>query len=358
MSPEALYRLSEDPLKQGERALDKIRRLAFIATFFPIPIVSMSVIGFFWFQPHWYMDPFMVLLLGVFTIGQTLIFTQLRGVIKGVKNTAKVILVLQNAGDEPDLEKLRGELREKVSPGHLRDLVLRWIDLGLRGEIKGSEALMDNSSDRRSLTDLRNMSVHVSLNRTTLKLGFLGTLIGLVMTFPPMKRAILGLGSSDGELRFIHDIAEAIDGDQYAIIATLVATALSVLIELVTVQILERALGGFDLVNSHIIDWNLTRLQPWIRKKYGPDAKESHLKSGQLHLEERLLQAQAEMDKNIGHMLDAMARTSKHLESITEAQKTIGRRVLELTEFEKQYRSFIQTKQEAAAPTTMRTEKG
>jgi len=261
---------------------------------------------------------------------------------------------LGEAGDEPDLELLRAQLLEKAAPGHLRDLLLRWIELGLRGETVGSESLLENAWDRRAHHDSRSISLHISMNRTTLKVGFLGTLYGLILTFPPMKRAVMGLADSEGEMRFIRDISKAIDGDEYAILVTLGATAISILIELVTVQILERALGGFDMVNSHINDWNLTRLQPLIRKRYGADANHKQLLENHITLELKMSQAQIEMDKNLGRALEAISKTTKQIDHLSQVQAVLGKRLVELVEYEKQYRGFIQTKQQAAVPQNLR----
>ena len=109
---------------------------------------------------------------------------------------------------------------------------------------------------------------HSSVNRVTLKLGFLGTLIGLMMTFPPMRDAILALQGSDGEFRFVTDIAEAIDGNQYAILTTLIATGLSIVLELITIKILESTVSDMELTNNDLDEWNIVVFQPLIREKY------------------------------------------------------------------------------------------
>jgi len=275
---------------------------------------------------------------------------QMRRVLAGVRNTGKSITVLAEAGDEPDLPVLRAKLLESAPPGHMRDLLLRWIELGMRGETTGSESLLNNAWDRRAHSDNSSVSLHVSMNRTTLKLGFLGTLYGLILTFPPMQRAVMGLSDSDGELRFIKDISLAIDGDEFAIAVTLGATALSILIELVTIQILERALGGFDMVNSHINDWNLTRLQPWVKKRYGVEGRQRQALEAQSQMDARLMRAQHEMDANLGRALEAIARTTKQLDQLAMVQTAVGRRIAELVEYEKQYRGFIESKTSAVAP--------
>lgn len=355
MSAETL-KLSENPLLQAERALAKIGRTARACLFVPLPLMILITVGFFFFKENWYLDPFLALIYLLFVAGQIIAMNQIRGVGIGARKTAASIDVLLKAGDTPDLETLRADLLKKAPPGHLRDLLLRWIELGLRGETHGSESLLDNAWDRRSLTDGRALSVHTSLNRTTLKLGFLGTLIGLIMTFPPMKRAVMSLAESDGEMRFIRDLTAAIDGDEYAILNTLVATAISILIELVTIQILERSLIGFDLVNSHVNDWNLTRLQPLVRAR----SAEAQAKAQALAVpnpartEAHLLETQAALDRNMAALAEAVKRTGMQIEQVGQLQGQIGKRIAELTEFERQYRNFLGSKQAAVAPSGLR----
>ncbi len=344
------FKLSEDPLQQAKRALFRIRKLARNSAFVPIPVIGLAAVAFFKYEMHWYLNPFLALIFAIFMIGQVMAVFQMRRVLAGVRNTGKSIAILADAGDEPDLPVLRQRLLEGAPPGHMRDLLLRQIELGMRGETGGSESILNNAWDRRSHLDQSSVSLHVSMNRTTLKLGFLGTLYGLILTFPPMQRAVMGLADSDGELRFIKDISSAIDGDEFAIAVTLGATALSILIELVTIQILERALGGFDMVNSHINDWNLTRLQPWIRKRYGLESRQRLAVESQAQLEVKMSQAHSEMDRNLGRALEAIARTTKQLDQLAMVQTAVGRRIAELVDFEKQYRGFIESKSAAVAP--------
>jgi hypothetical protein len=345
------HKLSEDPIQQAVRGLARIAKVSRISMIIPLPVLVLATVGFFHLEKAWYENPFLALIFGIFALGQVMVVKQMRGLVVGARNTSKSLTVLAQAGDEPDLDKLRAALLENAPPGHLRDLLLRWIELGLRGETHGSEALLENAWDRRAIQDHSSVSFHVSLNRTTLKIGFLGTLYGLLITFPPMKNAVLGLADSDGEMKFIRDITAAIAGDELAILVTLGATALSVLIEMVTVQVLERTLNGFDLVNSHINDWNLTRLQPLIRKRYAA-AKDAKARALDLHadLEKKLVEAQGVMDRNLGHTLEAMAKTTKQIEMLAQVQVMVGRRVQELVDYEKQYRGFLASKQQGAAP--------
>ncbi len=344
----------ENPLNQAQRSLQRIRKTARICMLIPIPILISCTGALFYFGSHWLQDPFLALFLGliyvIFFYGQFMAIKQMRRILPGIDNAEKAVKVLIAAGDAFDLPSVRLELLKNTPPGHLRDLLIRWIDLGLQGETLGSEALLDNAWERRSISDNRLISLHVSLNRTTLKLGFLGTLIGIIMTFPPMKRAIMGLSGSDGELKFISDIAMAIDGDEYAIMNTLLATALSILIEFATIQLLERVLLGFDLVNSHMNDWNLTRLQPMVRKLYGPEAQLQTLEARRTKLEQGLMHAQKAIEGHLGHLTEALRTSASQMEQITKVQALVGKRVAELAEYEQQYRAFLATKQKSATP--------
>ncbi len=343
-------RAEENSIRLAFQELRTIGRTAFSAAWIPIPLILLAISAFFMLNSNWYRDIFLVLILTVFIIAQLLAQYNLASLKRSVRHASSTLKALRSIGDEPDLKALQTRLLHNTPPGYLRDLLLRWVDLGLKGETSGSEAVLENASERRGIRDDGVLSIHVSLNRTTLKLGFIGTLIGLIMTFPPMKRAILGLGEGDGELGFIRDIAAAIEGDEYAILTTLVATGLSILIELITIQILQRAYGGFDTVSSHLHDWNITTLQPWIRKNYGPEAKQEQLLERQAKMDAVLLEAQATMDENLRKLVKAMGYTRDQIEAMGRLQSLTAERIRELGEFEKQYRSFMKGKQLAAAP--------
>jgi hypothetical protein len=229
-------------------------------------------------------------------------------------------------------------------------LVLNWLDLGLRGSREGYDTLLEESLDRRSISDTRMLSLHSAINRTTLKLGFLGTLIGIILTFPPMKRAVLGLSDSDGELKFIRDIALAIDGDQYAILSTLVATGLSILVEFVTIQLLERILLGFDVVHSNVNDWNALCLQPSIARRHDAAHRASEAEKHQERLEKALVQAQLTLENHLAELLGAMHFAGTQMGKIGNIQLAAEERIARLEQYERQYRSFLAAKREAATP--------
>src|SRR4051812_7260268 len=138
-------KLSEDPLQQAKRALVRIRKLARNSSFVPIPVIAFAALGFFKYEAHWYLNPFLALIFALFVVGQVLAVLQLRRVQAGVRSTGKSLQILAEAGDEPDLTSLRQRLLDAAPPGHMRDLLLRWIELGLRGEVGGSESLLNNA---------------------------------------------------------------------------------------------------------------------------------------------------------------------------------------------------------------------
>jgi hypothetical protein len=398
------------PLRQAQEALARSRKTSRLASYLPVPIVGLALATLLFTSSYWYQDPFLAFFLGliflVFVAGQITALVHLRRMRPGMDQMEKTLRLLIEAGEDPDLEDLRQKLITQVPESPLRDLILRWLDLGIEGNTDGYETLLENDLDRRTLHDNGILSLHATINRTTLKLGFLGTLIGIILTFPPMKRAVLGLADSEGELRFIKDIALAIDGDQYAILSTLAATGLSILVEFVTIQTLEHILTGFDIVQSRVNDWKVVCLQPAITRRREDQGISSSVEGSQARLEMALMQAQQTMENHLTELTGAMQaaglqmdqvlriqavvgkrieelaaydklatamlhsqqalethlaglaeglRTSaSQLGQVAHVQSLVGKRVTELNEYEKQYRSFLLAKQQATAPASLR----
>jgi len=394
------------PLRHATGTLARIRRTLFLAILVPLPIVVIAAVSMVAVNVFVFQNAFLALFLGiifvVFVTGQLVAFKQLRAMRVPLASAEKTIKAMIEAGSEPDLEALRDRLEADVPEGPIRDLVLRWTELAVEGRTDGYEMLLDDALDRRAIEDSRLLGLHATINRTTLKLGFLGTLIGIILTFPPMKRAVLGLSDSDGELKFIRDIALAIDGDQYAILSTLIATGLSILVEFITIQTLERILHGLDLVQSDVNDWNALCLQPAVaRRRQGADLEKSNAR-----MELALIQAQQTMEQHLAGLTGAMREAARQLGQVTEiqsavaqrleelsaydkllaalhqsqkaleqtvggigetvrgtsaqvgqvadAQAQLNRRVTELAEYERQYRAFLTAKQKAATPENLR----
>lgn len=397
-------------LSGARRAAEKVRRTLWLGQWLPVPMVllmgsALGIANYFLFQ-----NPFLSLFLGlifaVFAAGQVAAFLHFRKMHPLLRSAEETLRAVSDAGSEPDLQKLHADLERNASGGPLRELILRWTELGLQGRTEGHDLLLEEAVEQRSAQDNRVLSIHHTLNRSTLKLGFLGTLIGIILTFPPMKRAVLGLSESDGELRFIRDIAHVIDGDQYAILSTLIAVGVSILVELLTIQLLERSIHGFEEIQSGINDWHALCLLPAIAKRKEKAVLANELEKSQERMEIALIRAQqtlenhlteltgamhaagAQMEqvvqiqesikrrlddlagydklalsmmhaqqtlnRHMAGMTEVMQTSSAQLEKVSHAQALLGRRVTELSEYEAQYRSFLTAKRQAASPEDFR----
>lgn len=407
MTTSPSHRSIPSPLQHATKTLARVRRTVRLAALVPLPTIIIAAVAMVAVNTLVFQNAFLALFLGIifvmFVAGQVVALRQLRAMRAPLASTEKTVQAMVEAGTEPDLEALRDRLAE-IPGGPVRDLVLRWTELAATGRTDGYESLLEDALDRRSLHDTRILGLHAMLNRTTLKLGFLGTLIGIILTFPPMKRAVLGLSDSDGELKFIRDIALAIDGDQYAILSTLIATGLSILVEFLTIQMLERILHGLDMVQSDVNDWNTVCLQPAVlRRREGADLEKSNARmeialiqaqqtmeqhlaglngamreaarqlgqvidvqtavsqrledlAGYDRLAAAMALSQQALEKNLGGISDLVRDSTAQIGQVAEAQSQLGRRVTELGEYERQYRAFLTAKQKAAFPEKLRGE--
>ena len=341
----------EEPIWHAERELQGVCRDARIGLLGPPFLLGFGFWGVIRLDPAWMHNPVMLLILALFVAGQLMLWRHLVMIRKGAASTLAVIGLLREAGPEPDLAGLRSDLMNHKD-GPTRDLVLRWVNLGLQGIIEGSDQLIENASERRFIRDQKLASLHISVNRNILKIGFMGTLIGLLLTFPPMKRAVLGLSESSGEMGFIKDIAAAIDHDAYAILATLVATGFSILLEAVVVQALERILTRFEIADRHLADWSVTRLQPMalriasVHRSPAPPARPYVTALPPMSLPG----TREEMDAHFQLLLETIARTGQTVEAVARAQESLAGRVEKLLEFESHYRDFLAAKSAAVAP--------
>lgn len=335
----------QDSLALAEMHLHKVGRIAVAGYFAPLPLLALGYGATTLLDPTWMHNPILVIILALFTVGQVMLFKHLTTIRTGAKRTLEALALLKKAGPDPDLDTLLDELA-RAKPGHTRDLAMHWVEIGLQGNSDGAAPLLENATERRFIRDHKIAGLHVSINRTILKVGFLGTLIGLLMTFPPMKRAILGLSDSDGEMAFIRDIAQAIDEDGRAILATLVSTAFSILLETVVVQALERMLIGFDMADRHLADWNITCLQNAVRKRNAAmQAKQGASPVGWPTTRD-------EMDARFKLLLETVSRCGETIETLAQTQDSIARRVTDLTAFEKRYRDFVAAKASTLTPDT------
>jgi hypothetical protein len=334
-------------LVRAAQVLERIRWQSLIALAIPLPLALFAVMVMQHFDTLYYRNPVQAAILVLFLVGQAVLASQLFQMSRRALEDRKVFDVLHAAGSEPDLGGLQQAL-SSLPPAETRDLCLRWIELGLRGEFDASGVILRNAADRRDLLDHGRLGIHALVNRTVLKVGFLGTLVGLVLTFPPMKRAILGLSDSGGEMGFIHDIAKAIDEDAYAIQATLVATGISLLVEALVVQLLDRLFRSRELAETHLSDWYLTVLVPAVRahpgRDRGPSAEE------RVRTEARLIEAQKLLDTHVQKLLETIRHTGDSVEAVGRLQEELARRLGELRSWESDYRQFLSTKKIAAGP--------
>ena len=337
------------PLEQARLEIASLRARAIWTQWMP-PVISLLAVGLVWaFDRGFHRNPILATILGLFLLGQAILFGQLRGLVRRTRSGLAVLAVLQAAGDDLDLSNLERRLRA-LDADPLRDLVLGWVGLGRDFGGEGASELLQNSIDRRSLRDHGDLSFHTLINRVVLKVGFLGTLVGLLLTFPPMKRAVLGLSGSDGELTFIRDIAKAIDEDAYAIQATLVATGFSLLLETLVVQILERFYGRFEIVESLLSDWNLTVLRRAVKRRQNPSIEEAA--EDNLRLRAELAKGQKILDEHVLRLAQSLKITGESVEAVARTQETLHRRVIELVDWERDYREFLAAKEAAATPVT------
>jgi len=289
----------------------------------------------------WYSDPFTLIIVGLFAFGQFLAFKQFLSWFLVSKNVGKLIEVIaseRDLDDLKDLQKLAERIRNEVPHSDIRSLVLNWLDYRGDSTAKRNDVLENNSYIRMDLTKEKTGYFHVLMNRVTLKLGFVGTLIGLMMTFPAMKRAIQALPESGGEMTFVADICKAIDGDQFAILTTLVATILSLLAEFVTIQMINRFSVNEEMIMSYLTDWYHTRVEPL----YAHGATDSLLR-----IENQFSSAEELLAQNMQVLTQLSRKNAEQLASLAEFHATVEKRVAELESYEIHYRSLMETKGKA-----------
>lgn len=347
-------------ISRGLSILDSVRRRARWALGIPVPASIVAVLAVRRFDPLFLENPILIVVLALFLAGQVAFATQIVRLLARLRREHSVLEVVGAAGTRPDIPSLREKVAA-LQASDTRDLVENWLDLALQGEVETGLDLLRNSSDRRSLQDQKRVGVHALVNRSVLKVGFLGTLVGLLFTFPPMKRAILGLSDSGGEMTFIRDIAKAIDEDAFAIQATLVATGLSLLIEAISVQVMESLFRGMELADTHLADWDMAVLRPTVRRALSPSAA---LDQERTRSDDRLAQAQKQLDAHIDALLSALRRTGEavgrtgdvvsrvgdSVESVAKAQTELAKRVDRIVSWEGDYRRFIAAKRDSIGP--------
>lgn len=324
-------------LKHGIQSLDKMRRLAWSGLALPLPLIVFSIFVFNHYLQHWYKDPFVLGILVVFLVGQAMAVNENLSVLRGLRKSRNLLLWLQSKPHASAAELLQG--LGDLPGGHLHDVVTNSVRTTQSEGGASVQSVLDNAANRRMARDARTIGLQVAVNRTTLKLGFLGTLIGLLLTFTPMKEAILALRDSGGEMKFVTDIAKAIDGDYFAIYTTLLATGLSLLIEMITLQLLERALGRFETMNSFVDEWLLVELEPRLKKPFTPGEQGAGLHS-----------LQTQMTANLEQLARAVADTTRRIEDVLRVQESLGRRVDLLLDCDRDARVALTTRLDTKGP--------
>jgi biopolymer transport protein ExbB/TolQ len=338
------------PLDQALGHLRECIRLIRSVSLLPVPILAGAVLGFNYFHPAWRTDLFLWSILLLFAFGQAGSLFQLMTLLKSARKSGDTLGILKRAGNRPDLQNLQKQLTVSAPSCHIRDNILRWIQLGVQGETDGIERMMEHASVRRDQNAAKIISFHSIINRTTLKLGFLGTLIGLMMTFDPMKQAMLALQDSRGEFKFVTDIVHAIDADAFAIVATLFATGLSIFIELLTIQFLERILHKFETVNNNLDDWCLIHLQPWIRETSTGRKNYDELVEFQKQFAEKITSMQKTINEQMHALTTGALQTGQQIASLVAIQQVIDKKISAVAESEEQYRAFLQSKLSRVVP--------
>lgn len=289
----------------------------------------------------WYYDPFTIVIVVLFIFGQVMALRQFIDFHKIFIRMRKLIRVISNSDDLEelaDLRQLADRLRNSVPHSDIRSLVLNWLDYRGDSTVKRNDVLENNNYIRMDLTREKTSYLHVMLNRITLKLGFLGTLLGLMRTFPKMKNAILSLEGGQGEMTFINDIAAAIDGDQYAILTTLIATLLSLFGEFLTIQFVNRFSVNNEIIMSYLTDWYHTRVEPL----YANGSSDSIGR-----MEDQFSRAEEVLAKNMQVLSTLAAKNAEQLAKLADFHNTIEKRVTELESYETHYRKMMETKGKA-----------
>lgn len=420
----AMQAQSPSPLDEARANADRTERLLRWALLPPLPLIALGVLLLQIFAaghaagPHspavlpWYKDFFIGSLFAVYAFGQLTALAQIRGLGRGLRKAKAALGTLPRSIATP-IPDMLARLQAMKSPGHLSDLVGQWLRLGIDGDASPISALMEKAGRRRAKAVEKKIGIHATLNRAMLKLGFLGTLLGLIVTFPPMKLAILTLDPKNAEkgASFVQHIAGAIDGDQYAILATLIATGFSLFIELLTVQILRAVCARFEAVNAGVDEWCLAELQPALRRASKTDPE--GMLARQRAFQERMLQAEREFQEQwlrtqaeahgrlheawrtgdaaiaqmqresltaLGASLQAngqkametqnalaasMESLGRIVRGVAEGVQQIasmhlqyGRRQDELLAYERQYRSFLEARDGAVVPARLKPELG
>jgi len=346
------------PIDIANKILKRQMFWSVLSLILPPLLITMVLSTLFYFQGQWYppivnadgtmtdgvwwIDPFTWVIIAVFITAQVFAFVQFVTDLRTTKKTKSLVSSIAmgvELDSLDDLKTLAQTIREKVPHSDVRSMVLNWIDYRGESTVKRNDVLENNSYVRMDLNKESTTYFHTLMNRITLKLGFFGTLLGLMKTFPKMKAAILSLEGSGGEMTFVKDIAAAIDGDQYAILTTLIATILSLLAEMFTILLINRAAVKKEMVMSYLTDWYHTRVEPL----YTVGTAEDSL----VKMESTFSRAEEILAQNMQVLTTIAEKNSVQLNNLADFGENIEKRVGELESYEKHYRDLIETKNKA-----------
>lgn len=322
-------------------------------TCFLIPplVIAAVLAALFHFQKalygnqNWFDDPFTVVIVSLFIFGQVLgLYQYLQYYIKAraVSKLTKAVDSQKSIETQEDLKSLSETVLKEAPNSDEKHLILNWLDARTKSRRSSSTELTDSAFNRHELKREKTAYLHILINRMTLKLGFLGTLIGLLMTFPAMQGAMQNLQGSDGEMLFINDIVEAIKGDQYAILTTMLATFLSIIAEFITIQLITRLSINFELIMGYFSDWYHSTIVPIFEDKSLDET-----------LEKQKKEAEQAISENLVTLTALSKQTAVQLEQMTQFQNKLAKRVAELDSYEQHYRQLLATKAVAVAPTQL-----
>ena len=353
---------------------------------------------------RWYYDIFTDAIIFLFIFAQIMAFKQFISFFLDFTKISKLLDTISKGVELDTLDSLKvlaQSIRDNVPQSDIRSLVLNWLDYRGDSTVKRNDILENNNFVRMDLKKDKSTYFHVLMNRITLKMGFLGTLLGLMMTFPKMKNAILSLKGGNGDMSFVTDIAAAIDGDQYAILTTLIATILSLFAEFLTLQLINRFSLNYEYVLSYLADWYHTRVEPLyehgttdvlerMEKQFSSaeemlaqnmqvittltkknaeqlaklaefnnviDKRVKELEAYEVHYRELMnhkTEAEEHIVGNVAVLTEVADKTGEQLKKLVSAQEIIGARVENLHHYEEQYRSLISTKDTASVPQSLR----
>ncbi len=340
-----------------------LKKQSFWGTIFliiPPILIALVLTTLFYFQGQWYppiidvdgnisdgvwwVDPFTWVIIAIFIFAQAFALFQFIKDLIAVKKTKKLVNAIATGVELDqldDLKTLAQSIRDTAPHSDVRTMVLNWVDYRGESTVKRNDVLENNSYVRMDLDKENTTYLHTLMNRVTLKLGFFGTLLGLMKTFPKMKNAILSLEGSTGEgqMTFINDIAAAIDGDQYAILTTLIATILSLLAEMFTILLITRAAITREKVMSYLTDWYHTRVEPLYTNGSTEDSLEK--------MESTFSRAEEVLAQNMQVLTTLAEKNAVQLNNLAEFGEIIDKRVSELESYEKHYRDLLETKNKA-----------